>query len=329
MIGGAVAALLLVAAGQTALAASALPVKACINMGGSLEGDDNAWDGKRIDAGDFATIRAAGFDTVRLPANFSAHSMPDSPHTLDPAFLARVAQVVDWANGAGLTVILDSHHFEALHADPAGNRAWLAALWDQIARRLADRPRAHLWFEIDNEPHGALTNANLTRTLGPALIAIRLSNPDRPVIIGGGDWSGVDSLTTLPLPADPNVWPSFHYYQPMEFTHQGASWISPHYPLGRVWGSTADKAQLAKNAARVRAFIAATGKVPVLGETGAVDLAPPERRAAYLGAVRRAFAPMGVGVCAWAYTNTFPLHDRTTRRWLPGMLAAMGLTPGK
>jgi endoglucanase len=38
-----------------------------------------------------------------------------------------------------------------------------------------------------------------------------------------------------------------------------------------------------------------------------------------------AFAPTGIGVCVWAYANTFPFYDQDKRRWLPGMLGALGL----
>ena len=48
-------------------------------------------------------------------------------------------------------------------------------------------------------------------------------------------------------------------------------------------------------------------------------------RIQYHSAVREAFAPAGIGICAWAYTNTFPFWDRANGRWLPGLRAAFGL----
>ncbi len=303
----------------------ALPVGHCINLGNQLEASDSAADGKRLDPDDLGIIRAAGFDTVRIPVNWQAHSDRAAPHSIDPAWLARVSEVVDAALGRGLNVILDNHGFDALHADPAANAPWLTALWYQIAQHFADRPAHRLWFEIDNEPHGVLTNANLLRTLGPALIAIRLSNPDRPVIIGGEHWSGVEALATLPLPADRQVYPTFHYYQPMGFTHQGATWVTPYHPAGAVWGSAQDRAALAADVAKVHAYAERTGKMPILGETGVFTTAAPTQRVAYTRAITRAFAPLGGGICVWAYTNTFPFYDHHARRWLPGMLTAVGL----
>ena len=321
----AVLALVLLFAGKAQAQAKpkSLPVGHCINLGNHLENGDAS--GKRLDAGDMANIRAAGFDTVRIPVQWTAHSTATSPYSIEPSWLARVGEVVDAALVAKLNVILDSHNFEGLNKDPEANALRLAKLWHQIADYFADRPRARLWFEVANEPHDRLTNANLLRVLGSSLIAIRLSNPDRPVILGGERWSGVDSLASLPLPADPNVYPTFHYYTPMDFTHQGAIWVSPTPPVGRVWGKPGDRERLAADVAKVQAFIARTGKVPLLGETGAFSLISLDQRVAYYQAVYNAFAPLGVGVCPWAYTNTFRFYDHKGKRWLPGMLGALGL----
>ena len=161
------------------------------------------------------------------------------------AWLKRVTEVVDQALAADLNVILNDHNFEDLHEHPDANRDKLAAIWRQVAAHFADRPTTRLWFEIENEPHGALTNANLLATLAPALAEIRATNPDRPVVIGGGNWSGIDSLATLELPDDPNVHPTFHYYEPFDFTHQGATWAGP-VPKAhtRDYGTPADAERL-------------------------------------------------------------------------------------
>jgi endoglucanase len=182
-----------------------------------------------------------------------------------------------------------------------------------------------LWFEIENEPHDKLTNANLVATLSPALAAIRKTNPDRPVVIGGEFWSGIDSLATLKLPDDPNVIPTFHYYEPFDFTHQGATWVTPTPPMGRVYGSDADVERLTRDVAKVRAYIQRTGKTPFMGEFGANAPIPTEQRVTYQRTVRTAFDTTGIGMCAWGYTSTFPLYDSTKKAWVPGMRAAMGL----
>ncbi len=319
---------LVATAASAAEAPKSLPVGACINMGDQLEAQsETSHGGARIEAADFVRIRDAGFTTVRIPVRWSDKTGDGPDYTIDPAWMARVTEVVDQALAAHLNVILNDHHFDALDADPAANSVRLAAIWQQVAAHFADRPAAHLWFEIENEPHDKLTNANLLATLDPALAAIRASNPQRPVIIGGEDWSGIDSLATLELPDDPNVYPTFHYYEPFAFTHQGAGWVKPNPPkVGRTYGTAADAERLETDTAKVKAYVQRTGLVPFMGESGAYDkYIPLKQRVQYTRAVHDAFAPLGVGICQWAYTNTFPWYDHQAHRWLPGLRGAVGL----
>ena len=305
-----------------------LPIGTCINIGNTLEPEtEGAWGGSAVTAEDFAAIKAAGFTTIRLPVRWYNKSSDTAPYTIDAAWLNRVETVVDQALDAGLNVVLNSHHFEPIYAAPAENADWLAGVWRQVAARFADRPTDRLWFEIENEPHDQLTNANLVATLSPALAAIRETNPDRAVIIGGENWSGVDSLATLELPDDPNIHPTFHYYEPFDFTHQGADWVAPNIPPpGRVYGTQADKDRLVADVAKVEAYKARTGRTPFLGETGAYDAhIPLPQRIAYHRAVTEAFAGTGVPICMWAYQNTFPFRDGESGAWLPGLLGAIGL----
>ena len=312
-------------------AAEPLPVGTCINMGNHLEPErESGWGGKRLEAADFVRIRAAGFDTVRIPVRWSNKTRQQPDYAIDPEWLARVTEVVDQALAADLNVILNDHNFEALHEQPQANRDKLAAIWRQVAAHFADRPVGRLWFEIENEPHHALTNDNLVATLAPALAAIRATNPDRPVVIGGSNWSGIDSLATLELPEDPNVHPTFHYYEPFDFTHQGATWAG-QVPKARTrdYGTRADAERLATDVAKLEAYIARTGLTPFMGETGSYDGGTSlAERIQYHAAVREAFAPTGIGTCAWAYTNTFPFWDREKGQWLPGLRAAFGLPEG-
>lgn len=307
-----------------------LPVGQCIDMGNHLEASqEDAWGGHRIDDADFTTIRQAGFQTIRLPVRWDTHANAAAPYRIDPASLARVRHVVDAALAAGLNVILDSHNFEALHSDPDATTPRFAAIWRQIAAAFADTPKTRVWFELENEPHDKLTNRNSLAVMTPALAAVREINRDRPVIIGGETWSGIDSLATLTLPDDPNVYPTFHYYEPFDFTHQGATWVNPTPPLGRSYGTAADAERLVRDVAKIRAYEVRTGLRPFMGESGAHTTAPLAQRVRYHQEVTKAFAPLGVGMCVWAYDNTFPFYDQAKRAWLPELRGAIGLSePG-
>jgi endoglucanase len=323
-----IAALLGNFASTPALAATdSLPVGRCINMGNSLEApSEGEWGGKKIDAADMQRIAKAGFNTIRLPVRWASRAASTAPYTIDPTFMERVKNIIADAQKAGLNVILNSHHFEAIHEDPSpASIAKLAGMWAQIAAEFAAEPDAGLWFEIENEPHKNFNDGNLLTVLAPALAEIRKTNPTRPVIIGGEQWSGINSLKTLKLPDDPNIVPTFHYYDPFDFTHQGATWVDTAPPMGRAYGTPADARLLADDVDKVRAYIRRSGKTPFMGEFGANGPIPINDRVKYQKSVRTAFDKIGIGMCAWGYTNTFPLWDQGSGNWLPGMLDAMGL----
>ncbi len=327
-----VALLLGAMASTSALARThSLPVGRCVNMGNHLEPpSEGEWGGKKIDKADFQRIAKAGFKTIRLPVRWSTRAEAEAPHTIDPAFMKRVKTVVADARAAGLNVILNSHHFEEIHKDPSpANIARLAGMWKQVAAEFANQPEAHLWFEIENEPHDKFNDSNLLDVLNPALAEIRKTNPTRAVIIGGEFWSGINSLKTLKLPDDPNIVPTFHYYDPFNFTHQGATWVDPAPPVGRSYGTAEDAQLLKDDVEKVRVYMKRTGKTPFMGEFGANGPIPLADRVKYQKAVRVAFDAVGIGMCAWGYTNTFPLWDQKTKKWVPGMLDAMGLPDKK
>lgn len=301
-----------------------LPVGKCINMGNMLELPKEGEWGRAIADNDFRIIRDAGFNTVRIPVRWSAHAGQSAPYTIDPAFIGRVKYVVGLADAAGLHVILDMHAYDLLMYDPDAHAARFAAMWKQIGKAFASQG-SNVWFELLNEPKGKISNANLLTILKPALANIRATNPTRPVIIGGAPGSEVVSLRTLEMPDDPYVVPTIHTYEPMEFTHQGADWVSPKLPLGRAYGTAADLTQLKGLVSEVRAYMDRTGRVPFVGEYGAIDEnVPLYQRIQYYATVSAAFASIGVQSCAWSYDNTFRLRSGT--EWLPGLASTIRTT---
>jgi endoglucanase len=302
-----------------------LPVGKCVNMGNHLETADGIDAGRAIVQADFSIIRSAGFNTVRIPVRWSAHALAGAPYTIDAAWMAKVRGIVGWATGAGLNVIVDMHHYDELNANAPAHATRFAEMWRQIGASFASSP-SNVWFELINEPNLTLNDANLVSVLTPALAAIRATNPTRPVIVGGQNTSGVDSLATLALPSDPYIVPTFHDYDPMAFTHQGSTWVGTTYPIGVTYGSAVDLAQVRTNLDKVRAYIARTGRVPFMGEYGAYDIAgvPLSERVKYYGIVSSAYASIGIQGCAWAYTNTFRLREGNA--WLPGMIEAIQTT---
>ncbi|MEO5773416.1 MAG: glycoside hydrolase family 5 protein [Sphingomicrobium sp.] len=302
-----------------------LPIGKCVNMGNMLEAPNEGEWGRAIAEDDFAIIKAAGFNSVRIPVRWSAHALTAPPYTIDPTFMARVKHVVALADAQNLGVILNMHHYLELFDDPNAHAVRFAELWKQIAAEFKGEGK-NVWFELINEPNGKLNDSNLLALLTPALANVRATNPTRPVIIGGQNWSGVGSLATLQLPNDPYIVPTIHTYDPFNFTHQGATWITPTPPLGRTFGSDADYAELDKNLQAVKNYMTSTGRVPFVGEYGANDdpAVPLSERVKYYQTMTSAYASIGVQTCAWGYSNTFRLRDGSN--WLPGMVEAIKTT---
>ncbi len=296
----------------------------CINMANFLEPPNEGDWGRPFTDTDFADVAAKGFETVRLPVRFAGHALTIAPYTIDKAFMERAAYAVKLARAAKLRVIIDMHNYDELMADPASQKARFTGLWKQVAARFK-REDGNVWFELMNEPNDRLDNTNLLSVYEPAMAEIRATNPIRKVVIGGGSWSGLESLATLPMPKDRNVIATFHYYDPFNFTHQGASWAEPAQPLGTQFGGKADLDQLAKDVAKAKAYMTRSGRPLFMGETGAFEAVPLAQRALYYKSVHDAFGAAGIDQCVWGYTNTFPFRDAKTGEWYTPLLRAIGL----
>ena len=99
-------------------------------------------------------------------------------------------------------------------------------LWRRLAAHYADRDPGKIFFEIMNEPE-VNDPYRWAGIQAAAAAAIREVAPKNTIIATGPNWSDiVDLLTQHPLP-DGNVIYNFHFYEPHQFTHQGASWGEP------------------------------------------------------------------------------------------------------
>ncbi len=207
-----------------------------INLGNALEAPNEGDWGVILEAGYFDTIADAGFDSVRIPVRWSAHAAEEAPYTIDETFFERIDWALDQAQRVGLTAVLNMHHYEELHLNPAAQSQRFLAMWEQIAARYSERPQT-LYFELLNEPTDEFTlNPELwNELLADAIDVIRVDNPERAVVVGPVGWNNPAELDSLRLPADRNLIVTVHLYEPFEFTHQGATWINAELPVGVSW----------------------------------------------------------------------------------------------
>ncbi len=127
------------------------------NLGNSLDASptETSWGNAPATQELIQQVAAQGFKSIRIPVTWNQYVGPAPDYTIDPAWLDRVQQVVDWSIDADLYVMLNMHHDSLwIRSMPADHDAVLArfnAIWSQIAPRFRDYSNK-LHFESINEP---------------------------------------------------------------------------------------------------------------------------------------------------------------------------------
>jgi endoglucanase len=151
--------------------------------------------------------------------------MATPPYTITPSFLNRIKEVVDNALANKLHAIINMHHHEALFHPCLTNRKNAFCHNGNKLPNSLRTIRTAYFLSLLNEPNGTLTPAKWNVFFAEALQRIRLTNPERIVVMGTANWGGLGGLPDLVLPEDDNLILTIHYYNPFTFTHQGAEWV--------------------------------------------------------------------------------------------------------
>lgn len=298
-----------------------------LGRGVNIIGYDPLWgnrDQARFKENYFRLLKEAGFNSVRINLHAFRHMDPAKDFALRDAWWETLDWAVKKSTAQGLLAILDLHEFGAMGDDPTANKPKFLAFWRQVAARYKSSPESVV-FEILNEPAKKLTPELWNDYLAEALAIIRESNPSRTVIIGPPFWNGIDHLKELQLPEkDRNLIVTVHYYQPMEFTHQGAAWSSNKDKTGVEWSGTETERQKIKDDFAKVVTWAKTHNRPVfLGEFGAYDRGPMDSRARYTSCVARTAETNGWSWAYWQFDSDFILYDIPRERWVEPILHAL------
>lgn len=287
-----------------------------INIGNTFEAPTETEWGNPWYPEYFEMIADLGFQHVRLPVRWETpeRSMATAPYTITPAFLERIQEVVDAALDNNLHIIVNMHHHDALFDDPAGQKERFLSQWSQIAEYFKDYPDM-LLFEVLNEPHGNLTPDLWNEFFTDALAEIRQTNPERVVIMGVAEYGGLGGISKLQLPDDEYIILSPHYYNPFNFTHQGAEWVGPDADawLGTKWNDTeADRETVASEFSYALEF-SETHHIPIhVGEFGAYSKADIESRERWTTFLARWFEEQGMSWAYWEFSAGFGIYNPTT-----------------
>ena len=201
------------------------------------------------------TLRRTGFDFVRFAVDPGPFLQFQGlrREALDDILLDCVTRIL----AARLSVVVDFHPSD-LHPDYT-TRALTAGLNTPLYQsylrmlertaRLLDRLHSHkVAIELMNEP--PRPPDVWQPMLEAAYAAVRRGSTNLPVVLDGGQEASATALLAMRTAAfaqDPAVLFSFHYYDPYQFTHQGASWNDARYladvPYPALARSAADSLQ--------------------------------------------------------------------------------------
>jgi endoglucanase len=298
-----------------------------VNMGNALDAPSEGEWGFTLEEKYFQAVKDAGFNSVRIPVRWSAHALKEPPYTIDPNFMKRVDWAVNCALSRNMPVILNIHHYLELISDPNNNKERFLALWEQIAEHYKGYPQI-LILEPFNEPQGNLGVKEWNPILKQAIAVIRKYNPDRIIVIGPAGANVVENLKPLYVPKDDrNIIASIHCYDPIEFTHQGAPWVTWHDAnawLGTKWTGTDAEKKALTNKLDIAVAWSKQNNIPInLGEFGSFNKADMDSRARYTKFFADAAIERGFSFDYWQFDSDFAVYDIKTDTWIKPLLDAL------
>jgi endoglucanase len=294
-----------------------------INLGNTFESRRKQAGYRRLKVRHFDLIKEAGFDSVRIPVRWSDHAEARPPYRIDPEFMDRVDWSVKEAFSRDLTVIVNMHHYHELMKDPDGHAERFLALWEQLAEHYKAYPLS-LYFEPLNEPVGKLNADRWNELQDKAVQLIRKTNPVRPILIAPIGWNRIDELENLKIPDAKNLIVSVHYYEPHEFTHQGARWVDAPRPLGIQWTGRAEERRMVEEEIKAAVRWSKAHSIPVnIGEFGAYSKADMESRRLWTTFIREQAEANGISWNYWELYSSFGIYDPDNEFWRKELLDAL------
>lgn len=293
-----------------------------VNLGGWLSqcSHEKAHYDSFINSSDLEKIHSWGADHVRLPIDYelienaagqpveAGYSYIDS--TLEQCRKLGMGVVIDVHKTAGFSFDKGEQETGFFESEKLQNR--FIAMWERLAERYG-KAEGRIAFELLNEVTEPEYSDTWNSIIYRAMDKIRPLAPTVPVITGGYWQNSPDALRDIAKPYDENVVLSFHCYDPLEFTHQGAPWVDGMDVNFRMKFDH-EKVNTHYYAGRFSAAIEAADKYDVplyCGEYGVIDRADPGDALSWFREINRIFKDFGISRCAWNYKGKdFGLSDK-------------------
>ena len=185
----------------------------------------------------FDAIKAKGFNTVRVPTTWFQHL--DENDNIDPEWMARVKEVVDYGIKNDMYIILNVHHENWINRTDLVDayddiKPRLLKIWSQVSEEFKDYDQ-HLIFECMNEPRAVGKDWEWwwNEPVAESEVINKLEHDFVDLIRSGDGPYAKTRLLMLPgycashelvfteaidVPDDPYVAVSIHAYSPYNFT---------------------------------------------------------------------------------------------------------------
>ncbi|MFD2034685.1 cellulase family glycosylhydrolase [Belliella marina] len=270
------------------------------NLGNTLEaiingvGDETFWGNPKTTKEYIDFVKATGFNTIRLPVAWDVYLSNEETAKIDPQWLDRVKEVVQYCIDNDMYVLLNIHWdggWLESNCTPAKKdevNAKQKAYWQQIATHFRDYDE-HLMFASANEPevHNAVEMEVLLSYHQTFVNAVRSTGGRNSyrVLVVQGPGTNIERTYELmhTLPTDEiegRMMAEVHYYTPSQFCilFEDVSWGSMAYYWGQGNNSTlepdrnstyGDEAEAAKSFALSKKQFVDKGIPVLLGEYGA------------------------------------------------------------
>ena len=275
-------------------------------------------------------VKDRGFNMIRVQVSWLNHM--DEEGNVDPLWMERVTEIVDYCMDAGVYCLLNTSGGGWLTAERDTfdeQSAIYANLWGQIAENFADYGEL-LLFESCNE----VLNADGT-WWNPPVEVYSVMNDLYQIFVdtvrSAGGYNATRNLVLNPYAAtynyemnryfelpedtvDGHLIVQVHCYVPVTFTVNETNLGSAVFV--NEWGTDAEKAELDDIMASVKTrFIDELGIPVIVGEFGTVERVPEAERAEYCGFYVQTAEKYGIKTIIFDDGGDFAVFDRNTLTW--------------
>jgi len=185
---------------------------------------------------DYERLKNMNVNVIRFYLNYHIFEDDTKPYIYKESGWQWLDTNIQWAKKYGIYLILNMHvpqgGFQSLGTgnalwDNVENQKRLKALWKEIARRYKNEPTI-VGYDLLNEPNTSKSKDQWINLAKDLVKEIRSVDSNHIIIVErlnavANNWSVEEDMNFF-LVDDFNVMYTFHFYSPIEYTHQLTSW---------------------------------------------------------------------------------------------------------